>query len=209
MRGIVPFGYAAFAFALGVTAGMLLRRTVPAMAATLVVFAGIRVAVERVVRPHLIAPLRIVSAVVPPSPGNGNGPGNAAAAAPSPGDWVLADQTINAAGRVVGQDGLIGYGGGRFGILFSPAGDGRMTLQGVGLCPNRFPAQASVAPGGGPTAAFSQSAGQCVTRLVRQVLTYQPTSRYWPLQGYELAIFGGLALILAGFSFWWMRRRFA
>jgi hypothetical protein len=205
-RGIVPFGYAAFAFALGVTAGMLLRRTVPAMAATLVVFAGIRVVVERVVRPYLIAPLRIVSAVVPPSPGNG--PGNPAAA-PSPGDWVLSDQTINAAGRVVGQDGVIGYGGGRFGILFSPAGEGRMTLQGVGLCPNRFPAQAGVAPGGGPNAAFSKAAGQCVTRLVRQVLAYQPTSRYWPLQGYELAIFGGLALILAGFSFWWMRRRFA
>lgn len=40
-RGIVPFGYAAFAFALGVTAGMLLRRTIPAMIATLVVFAGL------------------------------------------------------------------------------------------------------------------------------------------------------------------------
>ena len=30
-RGIAPIGYAAFAFALGVTAGLLLRRTVPAM----------------------------------------------------------------------------------------------------------------------------------------------------------------------------------
>ena len=35
-RGIVPIGYAAFAFALGVTAGVLIRRTVPAMAATAV-----------------------------------------------------------------------------------------------------------------------------------------------------------------------------
>ena len=31
-RGIVPIGYALFAFALGVTLGMLIRRTVPAMA---------------------------------------------------------------------------------------------------------------------------------------------------------------------------------
>ena len=206
-RGIVPFGYAAFAFALGVTAGMLLRRTVPAMVVTLVAFAGIRVAVTRWVRPYLITPLRIVSAVVPPSPGNG-GPGNPPAA-PSPGDWALADQTINAAGQVIGQNGAISYGGGRFGILFSPAGDGRMTLGGAGLCPNRFPAQASAAPGGQPGAAFNQAARECVTRLVRQVLTYQPTSRYWPLQWYELAIFAGLALILAGFSFWWVRRRFA
>lgn len=40
-------------------------------------------------------------------------------------------------------------------------------------------------------------------------MTYQPTSRYWPLQWYELAIFAGLALLLAGFCFWWLRRRFA
>ena len=209
-RGIVPFGYAAFAFALGVTAGMLLRRTLPAMIATLVIFAGIRLAVTNWIRPYLLAPLRIISAVVPPGPGNGpsNGPSNTAAA-PSPGDWVLSDQTINAAGHVVGQDGVISYGGGRFGILFSPAGDGRMTLGGVGPCPNRFPAQVGAAPGGPPSAAFSQAARECVTRLVRQVLTYQPTSRYWPLQAYELAIFAGLALVLAGFCFWWVRRRFA
>ena len=39
-RGIVPIGYAAFAFALGLTAGALIRRTVPAMATTLVAFAA-------------------------------------------------------------------------------------------------------------------------------------------------------------------------
>jgi transposase len=33
-RGVVPIGYAAFAFALGVTVGMLVRRTLPAMAIT-------------------------------------------------------------------------------------------------------------------------------------------------------------------------------
>jgi hypothetical protein len=31
-RGIVPIGYAAFAFTLGVTAGMAIRRALPAMA---------------------------------------------------------------------------------------------------------------------------------------------------------------------------------
>ena len=41
-RDIVPIGYAAFAFALGVTAGLLIRRTLPAMAATLVAFVGAR-----------------------------------------------------------------------------------------------------------------------------------------------------------------------
>ena len=40
-RGIVPIGYAAFAFALGVTVGMLARRTLAAMAITLAVFVAI------------------------------------------------------------------------------------------------------------------------------------------------------------------------
>ena len=40
-RGIVPIAYTAFAFALGVTAGTVVRRTVPAMALTLVVFIAV------------------------------------------------------------------------------------------------------------------------------------------------------------------------
>src|SRR5262249_55719307 len=35
-RDVVPMGYAAFAFALGLIAGLLIRRTLPAMATTLV-----------------------------------------------------------------------------------------------------------------------------------------------------------------------------
>ena len=56
-RDLAPVGYAAFAFVLGVTAGVLIRRTLPAMAATLVVFVAWRVAFNHFVRPHLIAPV--------------------------------------------------------------------------------------------------------------------------------------------------------
>ena len=55
-RGIAPIGYAAFAFALGVTAGVLIRRTVPAMAVTLVVFAAVQIAMPLWIRPHLFPP---------------------------------------------------------------------------------------------------------------------------------------------------------
>ncbi|MGZ4381133.1 MAG: hypothetical protein ACXVZ2_05465 [Gaiellaceae bacterium] len=41
-RDIVPLGYAAFAFTLGATTGVLLRRTIPAMAVTLALFIGIQ-----------------------------------------------------------------------------------------------------------------------------------------------------------------------
>jgi hypothetical protein len=51
--GVVPVGYAAFAFALGATAGLLIRRTPPAMAVTVVIFAAVQFAVPLWVRPHL------------------------------------------------------------------------------------------------------------------------------------------------------------
>jgi len=38
-------------------------------------------------------------------------------------------------------------------------------------------------------------------------VTYQPASRYWPLQGMETALFVVLALLLAGVTFWWVRHR--
>jgi hypothetical protein len=53
-RGIVPIGYAALAFMLGVTAGMLIRRTVPAMAATLGVYAAVAVSMAQWIREHLV-----------------------------------------------------------------------------------------------------------------------------------------------------------
>ena len=39
-----------------------------------------------------------------------------------------------------------------------------------------------------------------------QLVTYQPASRYWELQGCEPAIFLGAALLLGGFCLWYVRR---
>ena len=52
LQGIVPVGYALFAVALGIAAGTLLRRTLPALAVTLAVFTAVRVGITEVVRPH-------------------------------------------------------------------------------------------------------------------------------------------------------------
>ena len=60
-RDLTPAGYAAFALALGVTIGLLLRRAVPAIAVTLAIFAAVQVAVPLVVRPYLIPPVRTAS----------------------------------------------------------------------------------------------------------------------------------------------------
>jgi hypothetical protein len=42
---------------------------------------------------------------------------------------------------------------------------------------------------------------------LRQLVTYQPASHYWPLQWAETGIFLALALALAGLCYWWVRRR--
>jgi hypothetical protein len=44
-------------------------------------------------------------------------------------------------------------------------------------------------------------------KAIREVISYQPASRYWPLQMIETGIFLALALALAGFCFWLLGRR--
>jgi hypothetical protein len=103
-RGIVPIGYAAFAFALGITAGVLVRRTVPAMAITLAVFAAVQIVMPLWIRPHLIAPVHASSAFNPANlteiSSTNNGRMTVAAAVNLPGAWVLANQTLTPAGHV-------------------------------------------------------------------------------------------------------------
>jgi hypothetical protein len=101
-RGITPVGYAAFAFALGVTAGVLIRRLVPAMAVTLAVFLAIQVVMPNLVRPHLLPPVTATSPVTV----------NLSTAIVShngtftmpvtglPGAWIFSNQTITPSGRV-------------------------------------------------------------------------------------------------------------
>ena len=62
-RGITPMGYAAFAFTLGGTVGMLIRRTLPAIAITLAIFAVVQIVMPLWARPHLIAPVQVNTAI--------------------------------------------------------------------------------------------------------------------------------------------------
>jgi ABC-type transport system involved in multi-copper enzyme maturation permease subunit len=62
-RGLVPVGYAAAGFVIGVTLGLVLRRTVVAMAVTLMVVAGLQVVAPLVVRPWLAQPISTVTAL--------------------------------------------------------------------------------------------------------------------------------------------------
>ena len=59
ITGIVPVGYAVFAMALGICAGALLRRTLPALAVTLAGFIGLRALTALWLRLHYMTPVTV------------------------------------------------------------------------------------------------------------------------------------------------------
>jgi hypothetical protein len=106
--GVAPIGNAALAFALGVTAGILVRRTIAAMAITLAVFVAIQVLWPVFVRPHLIAPahtIQVLNAVTWNGTGDVNNghlilvPGSIGGL--PPGTWITGSQPVDAAGTPV------------------------------------------------------------------------------------------------------------
>jgi hypothetical protein len=195
-RGIVAIGYAAFAFALAVTAGALIRRTLPAMASTVVAFVGVRLILTYWIRPHLIAPAHTATALESASnigfEGSPSGETFVAGNPSIPNTWVLSSRIVDNAGHAPTTQSLHRF------------------LQTA--CPNigAPPVGGGTPPVGGHQPANQETFQACINQLSAKfhlAVTYQPASRYWPLQGYETAIFLGLALILAGFCFWWVRRR--
>jgi hypothetical protein len=88
-RGIVPLAYAAFAFALGVAAGAVLRRMLPAMAATVGGFAAARFVIQQWLRPHFATAQHLTGPLI-----GGDAP-------VKPGMWVVSSREVNAAGKTV------------------------------------------------------------------------------------------------------------
>jgi hypothetical protein len=196
-RGIVPMGYAAFGFALGVLLGVLIRRSVPAMAATLVTFSVSRYALQDNIRPRLMSPLRLVlskgSTQIVGIEGSPSGTTTVQAAQPGlPNAWVYSSNLQNAAGQGPSQ------------AFLNKA------------CP--VPQPQSI--GGGPISVsrkhaapgpsgqnIMQTCSHNVTAKFHAVITYQPISRYWDFQLLETASYVVLAVILAGAAVGWVRRR--
>jgi hypothetical protein len=179
-RGIVPIAYAAFAFALGVTVGLLVRRTLAAMAITLAVFVVVQVAMPLLVRPQLLPPTRSTIEITAANLGalmaSPNGFLHLAVQAPDTGAWVLSNHTVDASGHAVDAIPL-------------PLDSG------------------PCAPSGPPEQTLSACLAEIKRLGYRQQVTYQPSSRFLPLQWYETGIYTALTLGLAGFCFRWIHRR--
>ncbi len=89
LRGIVPVAYALFALAVGVAAGALIRRTVPAMAASIAAYAAARIGVEFWLRPHFASPSTASFPLLSPDPRAGWATGSSRAA------WSTAPGTFS------------------------------------------------------------------------------------------------------------------
>jgi hypothetical protein len=193
-RGIVPIGYAAFAFTIGLTVGVLVRRTLPAMAATFFAFIAVRVGFTLWVRPHLLSPKHRVTALTDGPIGFGrmssSGPMSLHADGPRlPNAWVTSTEIVNSAGQKLTSDVVASTCPGLAQGLPRPPADG---------APVRVP------EGG------KDLIRECVAKISQQyhvVTTYQPANRFWTFQWMETGIFLALSLLLAGFCFWWVRRR--
>jgi hypothetical protein len=193
-RGITPVGYAALAFVLGVTLGIVIRRTLPAMATTLVAFLAARLAISFWIRPNLIAPLHMTSGLTDMSTGFGSTNGGPVTLVPNqasiPNAWIYSTQIVDRGGRPLTSHVVAAACPHLGRAVGPPPGPG----QGTGEVP----------------ANVQDALQHCLTKVgatYHEVVTYQPGSRYWAFQGYETAICIGMALLLAGGCLWWVQNR--
>jgi hypothetical protein len=189
MRGITPISYAVFALVLGVAIGLVVRRPLPAMAITLVLYIFVQIAVPLWVRPHLITPVTDIASFSRErmdgiSLDDSSKVMRITLNTGSQGNWTLTNETIDAHGRPTALPSWMNAC-----LPGPPAAPG----------PNRTVVQE--APPIEPCLARLNAEGY------RQRIVYQPADRFWPLQWAETAMFLGLSGLLTWFSFWWTRRR--
>ncbi|TDD84043.1 ABC transporter permease [Actinomadura darangshiensis] len=184
-HGVVPIGYAGLAFVLGVTAGVLTRRTLPAMAITLAVFAAVQVVTPLWIRPHLVPPKSATVTITQQNLSqmtldNGADVMEVQTSA-APGAWTIENRTVDASGHEAALPPSLMNG----------------------ACAPAPPEAGHEPPPGPPEKCFTE-----IARLgFKQKVVYQPADRFWLLQWAETGLFAVLALGLSGLCFYWTRRR--
>jgi hypothetical protein len=189
-RGIVPIGFVVLAFVIGVTAGLVIRRTVPAMAVTLASIVALQILVPLYVQAHLVTPNSLTATITHdnvttleafgPDRNGLTTVSHIGISIDEPGAWITSNKTIDSSGRVV--------------TTLPPVASECSKPSG--------PGQESEGPGNGPC--FSAEA---LTQAgYRQRVEYVPANRFWALQSRETGVLLSIAALLAGFCFWRIRR---
>ncbi|MFF8958197.1 ABC transporter permease subunit [Streptomyces sp. NPDC014894] len=183
-RHIVPIGHAALALTLGAVLGLLLRRTLPAMALTLVVFLAFQFLFPNVVRPGLVPPERATLA--------------------------MTAEAVNGARNLGG----IGGGSVIGGVRIPGAPDAWIaetsplrTADGETLGGAEFSACLDSPPRTGAGGTFGDTAVCLAGHDLHVDVRYHPVDRYWTFQWLETAIYLALAGLLTAFAGWRIRRR--
>ncbi len=111
VQGIVPVAYAIFAVALGIAAGTIVRRALPALAITLGVFVAVRVVIANYLRPHYLAAHTLTQSI-------------GGTLTPKGAYWQLTTGIVTASGTAVpprSSGGTIGFGYGSMPFSDLPA----------------------------------------------------------------------------------------
>ncbi len=177
-RGIVPVGWAVFAFTLGVTLGAFIRRTIPAMAVTIAVVAIASILWPAHVRAHLLTPAHASAVLTAKVIGADMFPGREGQMTVSVGQtgsplqlkgaWVITNTTVTRSGQ-------------------------QFTLPQVAVCQGN---------GFGQPPCDNYIAREHLT----QEVSYVRASQFWPLQWYESTILLVLSLGLGALCAWRVRR---
>jgi hypothetical protein len=185
-RGLVPVGYAAFAFALGVAVGLAVRRTLVALAVTLTVVILVQAFTPPFIRPHLMGPTEQNITLTKDNVRGFMMSGDQAnpmlrqleVASGSVGAWKFSDKTLDKSGKEIS------------------------TLPSWAIkCAPRDPHGPATTP---------EEQDACYQRLAdegyHQHIKYFAADKFWALQWREFGLFLLLAFALTGFSFWRIRR---
>ena len=175
-QGVVPAAWAALAFVIGVVTGILIRRSIAAMAITIVVVVLLQFLWPNLIRPHLLTPVRATAPVTLESLNSmmvsNSGAVGVAVNQPGtphlPGAWVLSSYSVTPNGKT-------------FYLPGTPSS----------VCAKGSPAQCDA---------------WIASHHLTQVVEYQPASNFWPLQWIETAVLLIAAAGLGGVATWRTRR---
>jgi hypothetical protein len=182
-RSIAPLGYVIFAFILGTTVGLFLRRTVPAMAVTLLIVGIVQIALPIMLRPHLSP----VTESVTYNATTKNRDGHLRIGQNQP--LAVTGYSLPGALMLTYSSELLTASGGKVYVsqlqdCLARSNEGQQ--QGTPSTPDKIE--------------------QCVEqRSLHFIVTYQPANRYWPFQWLEFGAFLALAVLLSGVAFWRIR----